>query len=129
MSKITIVDLEVFFSVGVTDEERAQPQRLLVTVDMEFDFSSAAMNDCITRTIDYYQVSQQVLKFGAGRSWKLIEKLATDLADMVLSQFNPQSVTVAVKKFPIPQARYVSVSLIKSRAGTGKVKRTAWGIP
>ena len=31
MSKITIVDLEVFYRVGVTDEERAKPQRLLVT--------------------------------------------------------------------------------------------------
>jgi dihydroneopterin aldolase len=125
MSKITIVDLKVFFNVGVTDEERAKPQRLLVTVDMEFDFLSAARTDRITKTIDYYQVAQQVLRFGAGRSWKLIEKLATDLADMVLSQFNPQSVTVEVKKFPIPQARYVSVSLTKSRAARSMVKRTA----
>ena len=30
MSKITIVDLEVYYRVGVTDQERAQPQRLLV---------------------------------------------------------------------------------------------------
>lgn len=116
MSKITIVDLEVFFSVGVTDEERAKPQRLLVTVDMESDFSFAARTDRITRTIDYYEVAQQVLKFGADRSWKLIEKLATDLADMVLSQFNPQSVIVEVKKFPLPQASYVSVSIAKDRA-------------
>ena len=45
MSKIAIVDLEVFYCVGVTDEERAQPQRLLVTVDMSFDFSSASVSD------------------------------------------------------------------------------------
>ena len=116
MSKITIVDLEVFFSVGVTDEERAKPQRLLVTVDMESDFSFAAKTDRITRTIDYYQVAQQVLKYGEGRSWKLIEKLASDLADMVLSQFNPESVMVEVKKFPLPQASYVSVSITKDGA-------------
>ena len=127
MSKITIVDLEVFFSVGVTDQERAKPQRLLVTVVMEFDFSSAARTDSITNTIDYYQVSQQVLQFGAGRDWKLIEKLATDLADMVLSRFNAHSVLVEVKKFPIPQARYVSARLTKIRTGT--VKRAASGNP
>jgi len=129
MSKISIVDLEVFLNVGVPDEERAKPQRLLVTVEMEFDFSSAAISDRFTKTIDYFAVTQHVLKFGEGRSWKLIEKLATDIADGVLSEFHPQGVTVEVKKFAIPQARYVSVSLTKGRTGPGMVKKAAWGIP
>ena len=58
---------------------------------------------------------QRLLKFGEGREWKLIEKLAADIADLVLSEFKPQSVTVEVKKFVIPQARHVAVSL--TRAG------------
>jgi dihydroneopterin aldolase len=82
-------------------------------VDMGFDFSAAARTDRIAQTIDYYQVCQRILKFGEGRSWKLIEKLATELADMVLSQFDPQSVTVEVKKFPVPQACYISVSVTR----------------
>jgi len=127
MSKITISDLEVFYRVGVPDEERAHPQRLLITVDMNFDFSSAATSDRITKTIDYYQVAQQILGLGAERSWKLIEKVAADVADLVLSEFHPAAVTVIVKKFPIPQAAYVSVSLTKQR--TGSVKRAGWGIP
>ncbi len=128
MSNITIVDLEVFLNVGVTDEERAKPQRLLLTVDMEFDFSSAAMSDRLSRTIDYYAVAQRLLKYGEGRSWKLIEKLASDVADDVLNQFQPQAVTVEVKKFPIPQAKHVSVRLTRSGRG-GMVKKAAWGIP
>ena len=52
MAKITIVDLEVFYSVGVTDEERANPQRLLLTIDMSLDFSSAALSDRIEKTIN-----------------------------------------------------------------------------
>lgn len=128
MSKITIVDLEVSMHVGVTDEERAKPQRLLLTVNMDFDFSSAAMTDRLTKTIDYFAVAQRLLKFGEGRNWKLIEKLATDVADLVLGEFQPTEVTVEVKKFPIPQASYVSVSLTKSRTGMG-IKKAAWGIP
>ena len=129
MSKITIVDLEVFLNVGVTDEERAKPQRLLLTVDLEFDFSSAAISDRVTKTIDYFAVAQHLLKFGEGRSWKLIEKLATELADEVLSKFRPQGVMVEVKKFPLPQARYVSVSLTRGRSGPGLVRKAAWGTP
>ena len=109
--KISIIDLEVFYHVGVPDSERAQPQRLLLTVEMESDFSAAAQSDSIADTIDYFTVTQRLLKFGDGKSWKLIEKLAADIADMVLGEFKPQSISVEVKKFIIPQARHVSVSL------------------
>ena len=115
MTKITIVDLEVHYCVGVTDEERANPQRLLVTVDMNFDFTTAAVSDRIEKTINYFEVAQSLLKFGNKRSWKLIEKLASNVADMVLAEYKPAAVLVEVKKFPVPAARYVSVTLTRSR--------------
>lgn len=116
MSKISIVDLEVFYHVGVPDTERARPQRLLLTLEMEADFAAAATSDGIADTIDYFAVSQRLLKFGEGRSWKLIEKLAADIANTILIEFKPLSVTVEVKKFIIPETRYVSVSLTKRRS-------------
>jgi FolB domain-containing protein len=113
VAKISIVDLEVHYRVGVPDEERARPQRLLLTVGMESDFSRAEKTDSIADTIDYFAVSQRLLKFGEGRSWKLIEKLAADIADMIMADFHPAIVTVEVKKFTIPQANHVSVTLTK----------------
>ena len=115
MSKITIVDLEVHYCVGVGEEERAKPQRLLLTVDMGFDFSSAAVSDRIEKTIDYQALANELLHYGEGRSWKLIERLAANLADFILARYKPQSVLVEVKKFVLPQARYVAVSLTRSR--------------
>ncbi|SRR5258706_13429539 len=115
MSQISIVDLEVFYRVGVPDAERAQPQRLLLTVELESDFSAAAKSDSIVDTIDYYAVTQKLLKFGEGREWKLIEKLAADIADLILAEFKPCAVTVEVKKFIIPQARHVAVSLTRAK--------------
>jgi len=116
MSKITIADLEVFYCVGVTDEERAKPQRLLLTVDMSFDFSSASVSDRVEKTINYAKVAEDLLIFGEGRSWKLLERLVANIADMVLTHHRPQAVMVEVKKFSVPQARHVSVTLTKSRA-------------
>jgi 7,8-dihydroneopterin aldolase/epimerase/oxygenase len=115
MSRITMVDLEVFYCVGVPDEERAAPQRLLVSVDMSYDFAVAAVSDRIEKTINYHEVAQDLLKYGDGRSWKLIEKLATNIADLLLAKYRPQAVAVEVKKFAVPQARYVAVSLTKTR--------------
>jgi len=114
MSQIAIVDLEVFYRVGVPDAERAQPQRLLLTLRLETDFTAAAKTDAIAETIDYFAVTQRLLKFGDHREWKLIEKLAADIADTVLAEFQPTAVTVEVKKFIIPEARHVAVSLTRA---------------
>jgi dihydroneopterin aldolase len=117
MSKITIADLEVFYCVGVTDAERAQPQRLLLTIDMALDFASAAATDRLAKTIDYHEVAQRLLKFGDGRNWKLIEKLAVNIAELIMAEFRPQAVMVEIKKFTIPQARHVSVTWTQKRTG------------
>lgn len=111
MDKIKITDLEVFYQVGVTEAERARPQRLLLTVEMGHDFSSAMTRDDLAETIDYFSVSQRLLRFGDGCHWQLIETLAGDIAAMVLEDFRPKSVSVEVKKFVIPQAAHVSVRI------------------
>jgi 7,8-dihydroneopterin aldolase/epimerase/oxygenase len=113
MSKISIVDLEVFFSVGVSDAERAAPQRLLVSVEMTLDITTPSVSDRLAQTINYYTVAQRLLNYGAGRSWKLLEKLTSNMADTILTEFKPDAVAVEVKKFSIPQARYVSVSVTR----------------
>jgi FolB domain-containing protein len=113
VNKIVIKDLEVFFRVGVPDEERAEPQRLLITVGMEHDFSEAARTDDLEKTINYFAVSQRILKFGEGRSWKLIEKLADEVADVILNEFGAETVFVEVKKFIIPEASHVAVQVRK----------------
>jgi len=115
MDTITIRDLEVFFCVGVPDDERAKPQRLLVSIEIEHDFTSAAASDDLGETIDYYAMSQRVLHFGEGTHWKLIETLAVDLAQMLIDEFRVRRVTVEVKKFIIPQAHFVSVRVARQK--------------
>jgi dihydroneopterin aldolase len=114
-SKITISDLTAFYSVGVTEEERSTPQKLLLTVEMAADFSSAILSDRIEKTINYHDVALELQKFGDGRSWKLIEKLAGNMADFIMARYKPQAVSIEVKKFPIPEAQYVSVTITRAR--------------
>jgi dihydroneopterin aldolase len=110
---ITIADLEVFFRVGVPDAERAQPQRLLLTVEMETDFTAAGATDDLRQTIDYYAVAQRLQTLGEGREWKLIERLGEDIAALILREFGPRRVTVEIKKFILPQTRHVAVRLTR----------------
>jgi FolB domain-containing protein len=82
---------------------------------MKVDFSSAAISDRIEKSINYQTLAEDLLKFGAGRNWKLLERLVTNIADMILAKYQPESVLVEAKKFVLPQARYVSVSLSRAR--------------
>lgn len=121
MDTITLADLEVFYRVGVTEAERAQPQRLLVTLELAHDLAPAHVSDALADTIDYARLAERVIQFGQGRQWALIETLAADLAGMVLAEFGPRSVAVEVKKFVIPQARYVSVRLRRRKDASGRM--------
>jgi len=115
MDIITLQDLEVFYHIGVPEEERVHPQRLLISVEMETDSTLAAAGDDLNHTINYYAVSQRLLILGKGRSWKLLETLAVHIAEMVLRDFGPRRVHVEIKKFIIPEARHVSVRISRPR--------------
>ena len=117
MDRIVISDLTVFYRVGVSDEERSQRQRLLVTVELEHDFSAAVRGDDLAATLDYYAVTQRLLRFGEGRDWRLIETLAVDIANLILDEFRPKTVIVGVKKFVIPEADHIAVWVTRSAAG------------
>jgi dihydroneopterin aldolase len=117
--RITISDLEVFFRVGVPDAERVRPQRLQVTIQMEIDFSEAASGDDLNHTVDYAAVARRVMEFGDGREWRLIETVAVDLANLVLSEFRAERTLVEVKKFILPGTRYISARVERSRREGG----------
>ncbi len=109
MDTIIISDLEVSFRVGVTEAERTKPQRLLLNLEIEHNLARAAAKDDLSQTIDYNSVCQRLLAFGEGREWRLIETLAVEIASVVIKEFLAASVVVEVKKFIIPQTRYVAV--------------------
>lgn len=113
MDQIIIEELTVFYRVGVPDEERAKPQKLLVTVVLDHDFAPAAAGDSIEKTINYQAVADRLTRLGENRSWKLIETLAVELAETILREFKPARVSVEVKKFIIPETRHVAVRVIR----------------
>ena len=82
---------------------------------MECDFEAAARSDAIGDTINYFEVAQTLLKFGEGRSWKLLERLATEIADWIMVKFKPAGVPVEIKKFIIPEAKHVSVTFSRGK--------------
>ena len=92
MDRITIADLEVAYHLGVPDAERARPQRLLLTLELGLDFTPAAATDDLAQTVDYFALVGRIKELGAGREWRLIEKLAADVAALAMAEmYSPTS--------------------------------------
>ncbi len=120
---IRVVDLEVFAHIGVPDAERREPQRLLISLELSVDsFSHAAGTDNVAWTVNYADVVQQVKTLTAKRSRKLLETLAEELAFDLLKTFPIKKIGLEIKKFVLPDTRYVSVKIERAHGGdtTGK---------
>lgn len=113
MDTIIIRDLEVFSCIGVHEAERSRPQRLLVSVEMTVDVSTAAVKDDVRWTIDYESVCQRIEAISKERSWNLIETLAVEIAETIMREFTPASATVEVKKFALPKTAFVAVRVTR----------------
>ena len=109
---IRVVDLEVFAHIGVPDAERREPQRLLISLEMSVDsISHAAGTDNLERTVNYGHVVQHVKNLATKRPRKLLETLAEEMASDLLKSFPIKKITLEIKKFVLPDARYVSVKI------------------
>ncbi len=112
---IRIVDLEVLAHIGVPDAERAQAQKLLISLEISVEsFTQAATTDDLTKTVNYYNVAQHVKGFVAERERKLLETLAEQLAANLLKNFAIKKLTLEIKKFILPDARWVSVEITRT---------------
>src|SRR5450432_4161524 len=115
MDKIIIKDLEVDARIGVTESERAQAQRLLITVEMERDLTEAGRRDAEAFTTRYDIVADMIRKMVTERPRKLVEAVAHEIAEAILTRQMAHAVTVEVKKFSIPRSQYVSIQIRRTR--------------
>lgn len=84
--------------LGVPDAERAQPQGIVVDVEMTFDTARAGRSDRFEDTIDYAAVRDALAEVAARRPYVLIESLAESMAEAVLAGFPVEAVRILVRK-------------------------------
>ncbi len=112
MDTLSIHDLELWTRIGVPDAERKTEQKMLVAIELIGDLSAVGNSDDVTRGIDYEALVNDV-RLLAKTERKTIERLAEDIAAMILKSYKPQSVKVSVWKEPLPGIRGVKVTLAR----------------
>ncbi|OGJ61473.1 hypothetical protein A3C37_04080 [Candidatus Peribacteria bacterium RIFCSPHIGHO2_02_FULL_53_20] len=110
MDSLCITDLELWTHIGVPEKERKTEQRILVTIELLGDLSPVGKSDDVTRGIDYEKLTNAVRAL-AKTERKTIERLAEDIAEMILKSYKPQSVKVSVWKEPLPGVRGVKATI------------------
>jgi 7,8-dihydroneopterin aldolase/epimerase/oxygenase len=111
--EIHIAELEVWTRIGVPEQERAAPQRLTVSISFSAYHQSRDVADSIANTVNYSAVADETKRFVRDQSVSLIETLADRLANHLLKSFPIQKVTVELRKFPLPDAKYVSATVTR----------------
>ena len=112
--QIHIEQLEVSTRIGVPEKERANPQRLIVTISFWPYRQTRDLADKIEQTVNYSAVAEETKNFVRDQSVKLIETLADRLATHLLKTFPIQKVAVELRKFVLEDAKYVSVTVTRS---------------
>jgi 7,8-dihydroneopterin aldolase/epimerase/oxygenase len=115
---IRVVDLEVRARIGVPEAERAKAQKLLISLEMGVDgIRRAARTDDLAATVNYFEVTERV-KAQVVRTCpcKLLETLAEKIAADLLEAFPIKSLTLEIKKFILPDTRWVSVQITRKKS-------------
>lgn len=119
--RITLTGLSVFGHHGVFEHEKRDGQDFLVDISLWLDLSVAAATDDLTKTVHYGDLAELVAGIVAGPPRDLIESVAGEIADAVLTRYSVSAVDVTVHKpsAPIPLT-FADVSVtIRRSAGAG----------
>ena len=113
--EIEIRRLRVSTHIGVPDEERAETQDLWISVSMRPSQDFSGLRDDVSNTVDYHRVSIELAELASARPRHLIETMATDIADHLLSTYPLSQVEVEVEKRILPDADFVAVKITRRR--------------
>ncbi len=104
---LRIRDLRVPAHIGVTADERAVAQHLLIDLDIYADLSKSARTDELADTLDYDALVASVAELVKSTACRLLENLAARIAESVAADPRVQSVIVEIAKERPPVAQDV----------------------
>jgi 7,8-dihydroneopterin aldolase/epimerase/oxygenase len=108
---VHVEQLEVFARVGVTEDERAKPQRLVLNLTAWPCASFDSLGDNIADAVNYSALCAAAREFMQTRTAALVETFVTELAALLLARFPIRKIDIELRKFVFSDTQYVSVAL------------------
>jgi dihydroneopterin aldolase len=98
MDIIFLGGLEVQTIIGIYDWERVTKQTVIFDIEMAWDIAKAAETDDIQYALDYKTVSHRIVSFVESSQFFLVERLITEVADIIRNEFNVPWVKITLNK-------------------------------
>lgn len=98
LDKIVIKDLLLRCIIGINEWERKEEQDVVINIVIWCDLKEATKTDDINRTINYKNVSKEIIRLVGKSKFFLIETLAERIAQVCLEHNNVKRVSVTVEK-------------------------------
>lgn len=115
MATIFIKDLLLRTQVGFNPHELGKKQDLVLNISINYLTQGEELSDEPGEALDYREICKQIIALVEGNSFNLLEKVANDVANLILSIPRVQSVEIEVDKpHALRFARSVSFSLSKT---------------
>lgn len=114
--RVLIEGLVIITTIGVYDWEKTIKQKLIIDIEMEWDNRKAGLSDDVISCLDYAKVSQAVEEHVKRHDFGLIERVAEEVAQVIIRDFNVPWVKIKVSKpTAIPTANNVAVIIERSQ--------------
>ncbi|MGI3431343.1 bifunctional dihydroneopterin aldolase/7,8-dihydroneopterin epimerase [Providencia stuartii] len=114
MDIVFIEQLSVITTIGVYDWEQKIEQKLVLDIEMGWDNKRASRSDNVTDCLDYAQISQAIMDHVSKNKFGLVERVAEEVAQLLLGHFCCPWVRIKVAK-PGAVVRAKSVGVIIER--------------
>ena len=117
MDKVFIEQLEVITTIGVYDWEQEIKQKLVLDIEMAHDNRPAGKSDDVIDALDYSQVSEAVLNHIEGGRFLMVERVAEEIAELIMTRFNVPWIKIRLTKpGAVAQAKGVGVIIERGNA-------------
>lgn len=102
---IELRSLRVMAYCGILAEEVERRQPFEIDVDVDCDLSAAGSSDDLDNTIDYGGLVGEIQALADDQRYGLLERFASEVAQLVLRHDLATSTTVTIRKLrpPVPQ--------------------------
>jgi len=122
MDKIIIKNLLVRGIIGIYPEERTNRQAILINLTLYTDIRQVAVSENIAHTLNYKALTDRVVAHVEQSADLLVEKLVTDVARLILTEFNVARVRVRLEKpGALHFAESVGIEIERTRGDFDKV--------
>jgi FolB domain-containing protein len=115
--RILIRDLLLRGIVGINEQERRKRQDILLNLELLADTRAVAAADDVDRGVNYRTVAKEIIAFVEASRFRTVERLAEEVARLVLSGHAVAEVKVSVEKpGALRFARSVGVTIVRRPA-------------